>query len=177
MFEWFQSLTTNQKILFWICISVLAYYLFYSDQLEGMAIEAEADANGYLGLHHPVNNSQSNRFSREYGTGGDVHANDPTMVMFFARWCGACKNTKPMWDLFTTRYDGYQGVRFVTVDGDKNPELMKLHGVDHYPTIKFVPHGLENPTASVIYQGYPNMENLENFMKGYIKKWRLTHYN
>lgn len=93
------------------------------------------------------------------GTGGDR-----VMVMFFAPWCGHCKNLEPVWDEFTQNFDGYNGVKIMKVNGTEQPDLCKKHGVAGFPTIKFCKNGL-NDTNTVTYQGDRSLDSLTKFLQ------------
>lgn len=65
----------------------------------------------------------------------------PTIVRFYAEWCGACKATK---DAYVTLSDdaSVQGkVTFVAVDVDKAPALAQKHGVSGIPTFVYLKDG------------------------------------
>jgi len=86
------------------------------------------------------------------------------MVMFYAPWCGHCKNLEPVWDEFMKNFNGYNGVQLLKVNGDENGNLVKAHNVNGFPTVKFCPFGLETPTA-VDYNGDRSMNSLINFLQ------------
>lgn len=75
----------------------------------------------------------------------------PTLALFFAPWCGYCKRMMPEWDKATTM--NRTNVRLVKINCDEQPELAKKFRVSSYPTIKFLPLGLNNPVNQIDYQG------------------------
>ncbi|QSE96393.1 thioredoxin family protein [Fulvivirga lutea] len=59
-------------------------------------------------------------------------AENKTIVKYFAGWCGNCR-------LFTPKFkrlsedERFQGINFVDVDAEKNPEARKLANVTNLP--------------------------------------------
>ncbi|KKL11778.1 hypothetical protein LCGC14_2542380, partial [marine sediment metagenome] len=66
-------------------------------------------------------------------------AEDKALVMFFAPWCGHCQNMAPVWDEFTQNFDGYGGVKILKINGQENPQLTQLHGIEGFPYVKYCP--------------------------------------
>lgn len=86
------------------------------------------------------------------------------LVMFFAPWCGHCKNMEPAWDEFTRNFDGYNGVKILKINGQENSQLAEIHGVQGFPTVKFCPNGVESP-ESIDYQGDRSVASLAQFLQ------------
>lgn len=76
---------------------------------------------------------------------------EDAFVMFYAPWCGHCKNAEPQFDSslgsIAVDYDDYlQGnyskhdgqVALIKVNGDKHPKLCEKMGVDGFPTFKYI---------------------------------------
>jgi thioredoxin 1 len=60
----------------------------------------------------------------------------PTVVDFFATWCGPCKKMEPLFEQLKEKYAGK--VNFVTIDVDKYPYDAQRFGVDAMPTFVFL---------------------------------------
>jgi len=86
------------------------------------------------------------------------------LVMCFAPWCGHCKTLEPLWDELIQNFDGYNGIKIVKLEGEKNPQFMELHQVQGFPTIKYCPHGLDNPTG-IVYNGDRSMDSIIDFLQ------------
>jgi thiol-disulfide isomerase/thioredoxin len=86
------------------------------------------------------------------------------LVCFKADFCGHCKTLEPVFREFATNYDGMNGVRIITIDGQQNPELMKLHGLSGFPSIKYCPNGVNQPDG-IVYQGDRSLPSLVDFLK------------
>jgi thioredoxin 1 len=60
----------------------------------------------------------------------------PTVVDFFATWCGPCKKMDPIVEQLKEEYAGK--VNFVSIDVDKYPYDAQRFGVDAMPTFVFL---------------------------------------
>jgi thioredoxin 1 len=62
-----------------------------------------------------------------------VSSNTPTLIDFYADWCGPCKMMKPILeDLKNTVGDQ---LRIIKIDVDKNPELSAKFQIQGVPTL------------------------------------------
>lgn len=62
----------------------------------------------------------------------------PTVVDFWAPWCGPCRMVGPIIEELAVEMEG---VQFVKVNVDDNQELASKYGVQGIPTILFVKGG------------------------------------
>lgn len=62
-----------------------------------------------------------------------VQADQPTLVDFWAEWCGPCKMIAPVLDELADEYDGQ--VQFVKLNVDENPSTAMKFGVRGIPTL------------------------------------------
>ena len=89
------------------------------------------------------------------------------LVLFYADWCGHCKNFKPVWDEVAggVNTDGQQKLVKVNV-GDSSEEsekIMKEYNVDGFPTIVLVDKSGSNNEINV-YEGERTKESLEEYV-------------
>ena len=78
-----------------------------------------------------------------------LEGNDKVVVKYYADWCGNCK-------LFAPKYKGVsnedeqEGVVFLEVNAEKNPEARKAAGVDNLPYLAAFKNGelLEGSASS-----------------------------
>jgi protein disulfide-isomerase-like protein len=94
--------------------------------------------------------------------------NKPAFVAFVADWCGYCKKVKPQWQEFENNYKG-NSVNVLSVECTKYKELGKKHEVSGYPTIKYLPNGLNNSSGGVDYEGERTPEGFSSFLSKYAK--------
>ena len=68
-----------------------------------------------------------------------IKGEKPTVVDFWAEWCGPCRMVGPHVDALSTEYDGKAVVGKVNVD--HNPSIAAKFGVRNIPTIIFLKNG------------------------------------
>lgn len=79
----------------------------------------------------------------------------PTVVDFWATWCGPCRLVAPEIDKLAAKYAG--SVDVVKVDVDANPQTAMKYGIMSIPTVAYFKPG-EPPRAAV---GFRPLEALE----------------
>jgi thioredoxin 1 len=84
-----------------------------------------------------------------------LHSDKPTIVDFWAAWCGPCRMVAPEMEKIAEKYDG--AVQVVKVDVDANPRLSQAFNILSIPTIAFFRPG-QQPIG---VQGFRPMEQLE----------------
>jgi thiol-disulfide isomerase/thioredoxin len=71
-----------------------------------------------------------------------ANSNEIQVVVFFAPWCGHCKNFQPEWNkLHSVTHDNKVNgkvVKCLAVNGDTSPEISSQYGVQGFPTIKMI---------------------------------------
>ena len=77
-----------------------------------------------------------------------IQSPEPTMVLFYADWCGHCTKLKPVWEEAATKANA-DTTRMIKIDvGGKNPEhkeVMKKYQIDGFPTILVFENGTPTP--------------------------------
>jgi protein disulfide-isomerase A6 len=90
-----------------------------------------------------------------------VHTPEPTLVFFHATWCPHCTSPQ-MQQVWREAQEQLRGkIRTMDIES-KNPEISK-HQVRGFPTIRFYPHGLVEPTNFVEFKGERTTQNLCKF--------------
>jgi thioredoxin 1 len=92
-----------------------------------------------------------------------LHNPKPTVVDFWATWCGPCRMVAPEMEKLAEKYAG--SIDVVKVDVDANPQLSQMFNIMSIPTIAFFRPG-QQPTGVV---GFRPLEQLET-------QWQLAQY-
>ncbi len=67
-----------------------------------------------------------------------ISQNEKVVVQFSAGWCGNCRIMKPKFKRMSAEHEG---MTFVIIDAEKNPESRKLANVSNLPTFAAFQNG------------------------------------
>ena len=71
----------------------------------------------------------------------EINSNVPTLVDFWAEWCGPCRAVSPIVEEIAKAYAGK--LKVLKVNVDENQELASRYGIMSIPTLLFIKNGEE----------------------------------
>ncbi len=74
-----------------------------------------------------------------------LHSEIPTVVDFYADWCGPCRMVSPIIEALSKEYAGR--AKFAKINTDESPEIAQKFGIMSIPTIIVFKNGQVNSTT------------------------------
>ena len=136
-------------ILIAVCVLILLVVLFYPrKQQTGVKLVPVKGTSYYQAVFEGMENQ-----------------NKGQIVFFGTEWCPHCTTFKKVWSKFKKNHPN---VKCVYVDCDKQKNLAKKHNIKGFPTIKYLPNGLNDPTGSQIMNAANNYSSLVEFSADFL---------
>jgi thiol-disulfide isomerase/thioredoxin len=83
--------------------------------------------------------------------------NKPSIILFYANWCGFCKEFMPEWNKFKTKINNKE-YNIIEIES-QNPFINKIKFFKGYPTIYYI-----NKSKVIEYNEDRNEDALINFI-------------
>lgn len=95
-----------------------------------------------------------------------INSKRRVLVMFYAPWCGHCKNMKPAYALAANDVTSFvPGSYLAAVDATANNQLSKRFDLRGFPTLKF----FENGQFKFDYNGGRNKDDFVEFLRNPVQ--------
>lgn len=169
MFKNMSKWPTPQKVLFAILLLVIVVAIFTPKNSNSM-LSAGFGMQGHVGnlkgsfnvetMQNADDEDMMNEDVMESMTGSMGGSGGSEVVLFFAPWCGHCKNMMPEWDSLGSSIGN---TTVMKVNADENSDLVSQNGVQGFPTIIYFGNGMSNGNGEV-YEGGRDANSIRNWV-------------
>lgn len=124
----FDKLSEKKSFLIIFLLIIFGMFIYYIYGTTNSTDESEELFTDYNNL------ATANNMSLE--------KNNMNVILFYAPWCGYCKEIMPDWDRLYSKYNNKninnKKVNIVKIDCDENEQIAKQYDIQGYPTIKLL---------------------------------------
>lgn len=171
------SLNGNSQSYLWIVfclilLGIILFAIFYPRRQYAMSVQ-----NGIMMQPYPMMNIES--FSDENLRASEdlraslmenevdedniqeiLSSDKPSLIFFYAPWCGHCKNAMPEYQKVMKAAKG----KAFKIDCDANQDIARENKITGFPTIRYYPRGLKNGNPRE-YEGDRTSEDILKFIQ------------
>ena len=153
VFKNLAKMRSEHQVFLFVGLAILLIAIFWPREQNLFS----AGVSAYIG-------NLGGKLELEAFEGSQDAMNDKAVVLFYAPWCGHCKRLMPTWRRLMENKLNWN-VNLAMVNCDENSNMAKQHDVKGFPTIKYLPYGLANPSGSVEHQGGRDFSDLVSFIQ------------
>ncbi|KAL3279191.1 hypothetical protein HHI36_016704 [Cryptolaemus montrouzieri] len=95
-----------------------------------------------------------------------IAAKQPTLVFFYATWCGSCIKFKPIYEAAAKELAGKNPLRLALFDCTDGGDIIDEYDIAHFPTLKLFRDGKFERD----YDGKRTLEELKQFAEKWAKR-------
>ena len=164
---------SNSMTPIWICLGVLLFAIilfaiFYPRRSYQTSLQQGQMMQPYpmMQMEHMENMEDADaealmeNMANEDDPQSIMNSDKPTMVFFYAPWCGHCQNSKPAFQQLMAKHPG----KAAMINCDEHKEIAQQMGIQGFPTIRYYPNGPKNGNHRE-YQGDRSADDMERFMQ------------
>lgn len=111
-----------KKIVFYLSVFFIAFSL----------VSCGGKSTEEKGKHTVVQESDKGAAGDAANRSGSTANARPTVIDFYATWCGPCKQIAPMFEMLKSEYG--DKINFQSVDVDKDVDMTVRYGIEAMPT-------------------------------------------
>ena len=115
-----------------------------------------------------LSNHAKKRMTAQYGgqNSSNNMSSQPAFVMFYAPWCGYCKETMPKWkkiENMDLKDSKNRKVKIMKYNCEENKDIASKYKIRGYPTLKYFANGITG--ESIDYNSERSINNFKKFIK------------
>jgi protein disulfide-isomerase-like protein len=141
-------------------VAVIIFAVFYPNRFNKINNPENSESfNNYNAL---MENMSSDDNSEDDDPKKVFSSKIPTLVLFYAPWCGHCKTVYPKFNELKAKYKNNPKYNVAMINCDDHKEFASNSGIKGYPTIQLYSDPSQNKFNE--YNGERTTSALENFM-------------